>query len=150
MAYYENGELREKGINQDGVYVIQTFMDRKGQELVANGSGHYLFTTDKGVKVREGNYENGLQTGEWRTYQIDGSPLIISNFKDGKMNGQYIQFHQNGNIHSRGEMVDDQKNGQWNWFYDNGQKQSQKTYEMGKIVGEEKFWREDGQVATVL
>lgn len=128
IAYYETGAIREMGQHVEGVYRISSFRDRSGAEMVKNGSGKYVFTSEKGTKIREGQYENGLQTGEWRTYQLDGTPLIICDFANGKMNGNFVQFYQNGAIQSRGKMLDDQKTGKWIYYDERGKKVEEEDF----------------------
>lgn len=128
VAYYEDGSLRERGSHGDGVYRIETFQSRTGEELVKNGTGRYVLTTDKGIKVREGKYENGLQTGEWRTFQLDGTPLIICEFANGKLNGNFVQFYESGAIQSRGKMQDDQKVGKWIYYDERGNKVNEEEF----------------------
>ncbi len=93
--WYQNGQLREKGQysqkkNKDNFlntprteYVIDSFWDSTGKQLITNGTGSYI-STSEGKHIREeGQYEQGKKSGLWKGYFEDGKLFYEENFADG-------------------------------------------------------------------
>lgn len=146
QAWYENGNLKETGRQENDVYYLASAWSRDGDLIVENGTGNYEYYHPNGVRGRTGRYANGLQEGEWKTWTEDGELYIVSNFSAGKMNGPFVQYHPGGQPAAKGQMQNDQKTGVWTWFWPNGQKQTEVEFKDGEKVGEQQFWGEDGSL----
>jgi antitoxin component YwqK of YwqJK toxin-antitoxin module len=65
--------------------------------------------------------------------------------KDGKLNGLAQQYNNRGILVKQYYLIDDSiKNGEYEEFYENGNVACKATYSMGKPVGTEYFFKENG------
>jgi len=123
--YYETGKLlREenyyKGLS-DGTYSEYD----KQENLITTGD--YLEGKKEGFWIlqvggfrEEGNYSEGLRTGEWKSFYADGSPAF------------------------EGKFVDNLPNGKHRWWWPNGKLKKEVTFVMGRRSGEMKKYNDDG------
>lgn len=94
--WYPNGRLRERGNYLETgekynftrlpktEYVIESFWDSTGTQLVKDGTGTYA--TLDGARVREkGQFENGKKTGTWLGFREDGKPFFEETYAGGKL-----------------------------------------------------------------
>jgi hypothetical protein len=58
--------------------------------------GRWTFEYATGEKMREGDYERGLEQGPWRTFHRDGSKQDVGQYADGKPDGTWTRFAPNG------------------------------------------------------
>lgn len=131
----EDSELIAAGYNwtserkPDGTVIKRTFQPDKEQitEYISfdgeQKSGTYKRWYDNGALWEEGQLENGMRVGEWKTY----------NFPDGKLE-DYGTYQSNEQV------------GTWTRVDSTGKKLSTTTYSKGKRNGAYKIWNANGQL----
>jgi len=63
--WYEDGVKHKECEFINGMELIYNAWNRKGQIMVENGEGRYIYTTILGFKVMEGLYHNAKQESKW-------------------------------------------------------------------------------------
>jgi antitoxin component YwqK of YwqJK toxin-antitoxin module len=92
-------------------YALATGLDPK--------NGYYVFFFENGQMKKEGNYENGKESGVWRTYNPDGTLARITEF-NGENDYQYTNYYSNGQPKESGHMLDGKLTGTLTTYYTNG------------------------------
>lgn len=70
--------------------------------------------TNKNIFVsEEGNYEDGLAVGEWKSFYPDGKLMAVGTFKNGKKQGKFAAYNAKGILETSGNYVNDKKEGEW-------------------------------------
>ena len=159
----------------DSSYEVKLLKDFAGI-FSEKKSGKFVFKNEKGIKIAEGKYKEGVAVGVWKHYYNNGVVKAIYNLK----NGFQSQFSSNGAILRRATVQSNQvstyeqfKNGilnykqiktlndtgyvyQFFFFYENGQIQKLSKqaylilpngYEKGKgKIGDYKEYFENGRL----
>lgn len=60
--------------------------------------GHWVFFSEYGYKVAEGDYNNGKKTGKWTYYYDSGELKSEEEYKDGINNGAVTRYYINGSL----------------------------------------------------
>ena len=64
--------------------------------------GHFIYYTDSGFITKEGNYENGEKTGEWKYYYTNSKAIKrIEHFINGVPTAEAVSYYENGNVKDR-------------------------------------------------
>lgn len=87
-------------------------------------NGYWEFIASNGIKIFEGNYNNG-QNGKWiEYYPQNGNRYIVQNIDYHQhAKGIYKEYYRNGKLKVRGKFNDNNnKTGIWKEFTDRGQK----------------------------
>lgn len=155
QEWYENGKLKIESYYSDdllhGIY----------KEWFENGKLH-----------SEATYCNGMKDGICKEYYENGKLKISCFYKEGKLNGEKVEWNENGTLNSIGNYKDDKRDGYELSYYINGfpmyyrhftngiiygkfigwygyaenKKDSECTYNNGKIHGLYKSWHDNGQL----
>lgn len=56
----------------------------KGQVIGDTPTGYWEWFRKDGTKLRSGNFEDGIQVGEWTTYDKNGQVYKVTDMKLGK------------------------------------------------------------------
>jgi uncharacterized protein len=103
-----NWFFRDGSLHRDETY-------RRGKE-----DGHAVEYDSLGNVINEGDYVDGLKSGQWK--------LTINDHTE------------------QGEYVDGERNGNWVWYYENGNKAFEGEFAVGIPVGKHKYWHHNGVV----
>jgi antitoxin component YwqK of YwqJK toxin-antitoxin module len=159
---YDNGKVWiERGVTR--------FSDNS---LVSNGV-YKEFYRD-GQQFVEGQFTDGVPTGEWTYWRPNGQVAKKVTHKQGQPDGQVELLREDGTLAARKEFQLGKRNGQWEtfdatgekplteehyaggkpdgtwkWWYESGQLMRQTTFVDGKIDGEAAEWAEDGTQRAV-
>lgn len=60
----------------------------KGQVIGTTPVGYREFFRKDGTKMRSGSYRDGIQVGEWTTYDKTGAVYKVTDMKNGKQGAQ--------------------------------------------------------------
>ncbi|WP_067658509.1 toxin-antitoxin system YwqK family antitoxin [Ferrimonas marina] len=80
--WYDNGKQREIGrwhayYDAEGErraeYEMVAFWGPEGNQLIKDGTGHYVLLDEQGNKLRDGYYLEGQRDGEWTWTDADGT-----------------------------------------------------------------------------
>lgn len=67
-----------------------------------------------------GNYENGVEYGEFCEYHWNSLKRRYY-YEDGKKNGDYFEYDMKGNVICKGKFINGKRVGVWEDYYSNGQ-----------------------------
>lgn len=119
----------------------------------------------------DGNVQNGMANGIWRTYYENGNVFVSANYMQGYLNGKayfyynttketkladvdykmdkidgyYIEYYRNGNMKSKIEYSDGEKHGECQYFHENGKLRLSSKYKHGKRSGKSTVYDENGK-----
>lgn len=115
------------------------------ERISADSPKHYLESTGEGMtdgwycKVFESDTSaigakflvvDGMLSGEYRAYYMDGSPFFYSVYCDGLKNGMSVSWHEDGSLESLRWFQDGKMNGPYFQFD-----------ERGKLVGYSEWYK---------
>jgi len=152
MEMFTEGELNEdakeveffelsKEIRPDGSYLVGGYADEMKQgifrEYDSTGVLVNSYKYRDNIKIAEGILDStGLEDGEWKYLNIDGTIKAKGKFNHGKRVDLWVYYHPNGEIEQKGVYVNGLPHGEWNWWYINKQLHRQESYRHGKEDGE--------------
>lgn len=122
---------RNQVIEQTGNY------NKKGQL-----SGKWLWYYPDSKLMREENFKRGKLDGMFVEYDSKGRIVEQGEYSEGLKTGNWVEVQ--GNIKSEGEYVSGNRNGKWISVYDNGKTAFSGSYIDGNANGEHKFYYYDG------
>ena len=117
-----------------------------GQEI--NPDGHNVFYYENGRVASEGNFENGLPHGIWKSYYADGTLKSIGNKKAGQSDSTWIFFDSQGRKKQVFEYAADKKNGCARYFDTLGNVVKEMLYINDVAQGERIEFYPDGSVKS--
>lgn len=145
--YYQDGQLQtEMEYKDEGetMLIWQSF-DNLGNPNVVNGNGHYKGEWE--LEIHEGDVEEGIRVGVWKTYNLEGRLLETGRYDgDGYQviniwneSGDLVVENGNGHFESSdgtviGEYKDGYQEGIWNIYNVAKEIVMQVKYEKGKVV----------------
>lgn len=118
----------------------------------------------------EMTYVDGKQTGQWRSYSLDGLLLREENYLNGALSGRSRVYYDNGKMSRDGNYKNGQRDGLWKWYtgkgvlhsevsykddlkeggekvyYDSGELKEKSSYQKGELIGKVKQYSIDGKV----
>ncbi|MCW3807967.1 DUF3352 domain-containing protein [Plebeiibacterium marinum] len=102
------------------------------------------------ILVHEGNMDNGMPDGLWRSYFYSGNVKSVVNYNDGQADGTAIFYYNNNQhvIRAEIEFDDDVIDGSYKEFYTNGNIKASIEFRDGQRWGEAMYYFRDGQVKT--
>jgi antitoxin component YwqK of YwqJK toxin-antitoxin module len=156
--YYQNSNKFEIGKYND-----------KGKPI-----GHWMWYYEDGKTLRESNFHDGLQDGDFVEYSDSGGVITQGQYLDGLKEGTWT--YKNGNYKSIGKYVDDMQDSVWRefyissgrlrftgaytqgrpdgkhlWFYPNGRKELEGQYSQGLMEDKWKYYNElDGTIFLTI
>ena len=116
--FYANGQLmRQANFNADildGEYIEYDEdgeVVTKGEFLDGTEQGHWFYRRNKAIE--EGDYDDGLRTGTWKTWYEDGKFSSEIEYDQDLMNGKYTIYYDNHVIKRTGHLVNGEREGLW-------------------------------------
>ena len=141
-AYYENGNLKHKGLLCNGKRI------KEWKYYYENGNLNFIGSYD----------EYGEQTGVWKTYYENGIIKNIANYDFGGLVGLVKNFDEEGNYTSSTFYEEGSDLTKWQFFYKDGKSIEKEgtAYDMGEeaekrwiIDGEWKYYNETGKLQKI-
>ncbi len=72
--------------------------------------GHFVYYSDGGFVIKEGNYEHDIKAGEWKYYYANSKNIKrIEHSKNGIFSGESTSYYENGKIKDK-EVYDEKTN----------------------------------------
>ena len=152
MNMFVDGDLNEdakevkffelsKEIRPNGSYLIGGYADEMKQgifrEYDSTGVLIKSYKYRNNFKIAEGILDStGLENGEWKYFNTDGSIKAIGKFNHGKRVDLWLYYHKGGEIEQKGLYVNGLPHGEWRWWYINKQLRRQEYFRYGKEDGE--------------
>ncbi|MFN5628521.1 MAG: toxin-antitoxin system YwqK family antitoxin [Bacteroidota bacterium] len=161
-AYYANGNKMYEGkfVDASPDFFAPTFEslpkeDKARLMASAKKDGEWKTWFENGTIASEEVYRNGVITGHWKQYTIDGKISADLNFGSGistffyttgqkesqglmlegyVLEGEWTGFHENGKISFTGKYNKGQKDGVWVYYNVDGSKNTEQTYNNGVLV----------------
>ena len=128
-AYYDNGQLKERGISKAGK------LDGVFERWHENGQ----------LKERT-TYKAGKREGLSEEWHDNGQLKSRSTYKAGKLEGVGISWHPNGQFEERATYKAGKLDGLYEEWYESGQLRTRSTYKDDKLDGVSERWHENGQL----
>ncbi len=139
-------------------------------EGIADGPQHINYDTIDALHF-DGNVQDGMANGIWRTYYENGNVFVTANYMQGYLNGKayfyynsnkdlkladidykmdkidgyYIEYFRNGNMKAKIEYRDGEKHGECQYFHENGNIRFSSKYKHGKRSGKSTVYDEKGK-----
>ncbi len=127
-TYYEDGTLKSDGdFTDDYALVTEYYHSGKiagqGPRLGSRKVGRWrYFLEADGTLLSEGDYSDGLKTGEWLGYFPNGQVASRGFYAAGEPDGSWTYYHPNGRISSTGSFTAGRKDGYWVSYDTDGRK----------------------------
>jgi antitoxin component YwqK of YwqJK toxin-antitoxin module len=131
---YENGKLVGKGV-----------LINNGKTLIGPWSFYYAAGNLKGTGLYT---QAGERTGQWKFYNVDGTPKSVEQYVNGKQNGLQDYYHDNGAFSSHETELNGQLDGPATVYYYGGAKKREVMYKAGKKDGPEKAYYPNGNLQS--
>ena len=166
--WYEDGtkSLELEYSDGENFRILNSWSD-KGKQLVKDGNGIHIDTYPTGETSEIGTVTNGIHTGIWKKYTIDGKLLQTGEFRNGlyyiidswtvdgepqvkKGEGTYVSYYDDfGNVEEQGKISGGLRIGEWEMLYpNNGGTMLKSNYELGKLNGKYESFFENGEVSA--
>ena len=144
--YHDNGHFMGAGkfINKlkDSLWTIY---NRQGQLIgksfynhgILNGTQEVFYAVDfqEDLKIAERYYvENGLKSGKWVQFFMNGTPKASGGYKEGSKTGEFIYYLENGTIEEKGRYVNNLKEGKWLYYNGENNIYSEVNYIKGEPI----------------
>jgi antitoxin component YwqK of YwqJK toxin-antitoxin module len=186
-AFFQNGRTNSKGSMKDGVFagrwdfwtdegikIRESEFDEAGSEkiinswtpkgiaVVVNGNGTVKENYLSGELMETGMIKDGMRTGRWQKFYVDGKKQEEGEFKNGMYylvsawtpegqqtvtngNGSLDYFYENGAVSSSGKFQGGLRTGQWVEYYpDDNKVMAETNYVQGKAAGPYNAYFPDG------
>lgn len=91
----------------------------------AQNKEHKEYFDDERIKEIGFFDENGIKTGEWKTFHENGQLKEIGNYLDGTKIAEWKSYHENGQLKKHGNILDGLKIEKWKYYDENGKLQSE-------------------------
>lgn len=99
--------------------------------------------------VEEGQYDKGKREGQWINYYCNGNKKSVLSYKNGIPSGKLELFDTTGKMVEEGTWQNNRWVGEYKSYYPSGKLQYAFLFnEKGKRQGLQKFYYENGNVAT--
>lgn len=122
----------------------QNQVDKQGRK-----QGHWVKTDKKGIKIYEGDFKDGLETGTFEYFYPNGKLRIKNVFT---IPGKYCSheaFDQEGNRLAKGFYNQKNRDGVWEFFNEAGRRVKLTTYKMGVKEGIQVVFTSNNDTAEV-
>jgi len=125
--FYNDGALRAElthTLGKDTVPAVYFHRNRQklaqGQFVTNQREGLWVFFSERGERLSETWYKNGLQHGKTTTYFPNGPIAETVDYVDGEKHGQWIQYFEDGTFRLNALYEKNNLNGQFKLFHENG------------------------------
>jgi len=165
-SYYKNGNKKEEGIFDKGLYHLINYWDEEGEIIVEEGNGQLdEYFIDGSIKA-EGRYRKGYKTGEWKYYypgeesersiveHTEGRERILSYWtREGKQIvkdgfGKYVRTYSNGRTFESCRLNEGYFEGVYLSYYFNAILKEKTPYEYGFKNGVSSTFYSNGSIKT--
>jgi antitoxin component YwqK of YwqJK toxin-antitoxin module len=140
--YYPNGKVKVSAMFRNGI------PEGVRREYGADGNVEKAYLYKNGVIAGEGIVkDDGNRDGPWKDFYAGGSLKAEGNYVNGIQTGEWKYYHQNGKIEQTGRFGKQGKyEGTWKWYFDNGQLLKEENYRNGLRDGVSAEYDETGKV----
>ena len=157
--FYAKGEIREKGLLENGKNKDTTFFfdtqnnlikysfkisDTLRSEFPIDGSHKFQFPEYN--LYEEGEVKGKKRTGEWITYYKSGKIERKAQFLNGKLNGNYKEYSKNGILIENSHWKNSVLNGLFITYFESGQIKKKSNWISGNLNGQHNNWFENGNL----
>lgn len=129
-SYYRKAFIGENSLCMaydyyiDGkIQMIGSFKSKKYKKQ--NGKATYFF--ENGQKSSEGNFYNGLKTGEWTSWYETGEESQKGRYEKGEKIGLWQGWYTNGNLKYSVNYEFGIRSGSWKYYYETGELKEKNT-----------------------
>jgi len=148
--FYKNGVLSAKAVMDMSYtngpytgYYSNGQIESKVQFSSNNKTGPEISFYPDGAKKSEGNWENGLRSGEWKFYSAKGYLVEKGPFMNGQKNGDFETYFPDGSVKSKGKYEAGKQKGAWVYFEEGGKTKLMELNWTGATKrGRMKFYKE--------
>lgn len=103
----------------------------------------------KGTLIEKGQFNSGVKTGEWISYNFNGVIVKKINYLDGILNGEVTYFYNTGKIKLSGRFSNGLKIGDWKFYNQNEKIQWTQSYSNGSPVGKSFVYDKKGKKVLI-
>jgi len=96
--------------------------------------GLFTLYSTTGSKMIEGEYHDGKQEGEWKTWYENGQRSAIDHFRDGVQDGAHLSWYDNGQPAAQGTYVKGKREGTWKRWDPNGFRNWDEVYKNDRKI----------------
>lgn len=122
----------------------QNEVDKQGRK-----QGHWIKTDKNGVKIFEGNFVDGLETGTFEYFYPDGTIKIRNVYKTPGTYCSHEAFDEKGNRLAEGFYNKRNRDGEWRFYTEEGKLIKIANYNMGIKEGAHIIFTSKGDTAEV-
>ena len=122
--------------NIDSITKLNNLYVKSFSNEMVNGRV-YMLLDDK--RFHLGNIKDGLKTGKWFDWYLNGLKKEELNFVNGRKNGFNINWDSNGELNYTKYFSDNNKDSLWT-FYFKGKKQREEFYKKNKLLSIKRFF----------
>lgn len=122
----------------------QNQMDKQGRR-----QGHWIKTDKQGVKVYEGDFVDGMETGTFTYYYADGKVRIKNEYTVPGKVCQHEVYDPEGHLLAKGSFNQKNRDGLWQFFTEEGKLIKITNYKMGVRHGLQVIFTQTGDTAEV-
>jgi antitoxin component YwqK of YwqJK toxin-antitoxin module len=143
--YYETGQVKETGsyAGNQRTGIWKTYFEDgvlKGEADYTEDYGRYIEYYHSGKVLAEGPKNGSKLVGHWRYYsETDGSLNKEGDYENNLKHGLWKTYHSNGTVASHGMYVLDEPQDTWEYFNDSGKPTAAGSFDRGKKEG---YWVE--------
>lgn len=141
--------------NSDSQWIVEDYY--RGNQIQMIGKykkknlkkeiGTFIYYYESGIKKMQITYDLGKRNGNYEKWYENGNIKVKGNYSNDKKNGDWIYYFDNENIDHKGQYIMENKEGIWIWNFESGKISAEIEFK-NSIVVEEKYWNEDGTVAS--
>ena len=124
--------------------MAQNKVDEQGRK-----QGHWVRTDKDGSKIYEGNFEDGLETGEFVYYYHDGTVRMRNIYTEPGTVCRHEAYDEQGNLLARGTYNRRNRDGRWMFYGTDGHLLKECDYKMGVKHGQHIVYTRSGDTAEV-
>jgi hypothetical protein len=103
----------------------------------------------KGTIIEKGQFNSGVKTGEWISYNFEGVIVKKISYLDGILNGDITYFYSTGKIKLKGSFSNGLKIGDWKFYNQNEKIQWTQSYSNGSPIGKSFVYDKKGKKVLV-
>ncbi len=139
--YYPDMRVKIEGSYRDGV------ADGVRKEFNPDGTLRIVYIIDMGRLIGSGILdEQGKKQGFWKEYFKEGGMKSEGNYKDGVRTGEWIFYFPTGRIEQKGFFNEKgREHGKWTWYYADGTLRREESCTNGLKNGEMVEYNEQGK-----
>jgi antitoxin component YwqK of YwqJK toxin-antitoxin module len=100
-------------------------------------------------KIMEYTVEDGLKSGEFKVFHLNGKLEFAGNMVKDKNEGMWQYFYPDGQLESTGNFKDDSASGKWIFYYRTGVKKEEGEYKNGQREGKWIKYDSTGKISQV-